>query len=307
MNIVKHRDPPKLGLEFELVGHQGPVLTAQFDSNGTRIASGGVDRNILLWHLPIANTVNEANYGVIKGHKGAVTCVQWNDDHLLSASSDATVGYWDAETGTRLRNWKHNDTVNQVTALGAGAASVSDDGRLLVWDSREKQSVASVASDFPLLTVATNSAQTTVWTAGVDGSVRAYDTRNFDKELWNCADLGDTITSLSVNFDGLMLLARLLNGTLRILNPRDTLPTGMSRLTSSIFNGSAPKSPWGCRACFSPTGLEVISGGNGGVVFDVTLARMMKQFHEEDIVIDVGVTEKNLVTATNKGLYVMPV
>ena len=305
MSIVRHRDAPKLGLEFELEGHQGAVLTAQFDPSGTRIASGGVDRSILLWHLPTTNI--DANYGVIKGHKGAVTCVQWNDDRLLSASSDATVGYWDAETGSRLRNWKHKDTVNQVVALGVGAASVSDDGLLLVWDSREKNAVASVTSEYPLLTVTTNSAQTTLWTAGVDGTVRAYDTRKFDQELWTCADLGDTITSLSANYDSLMLLVRLANGTLRVLNPRDTLPASMSRLTSSIFSGKAPKSLWGCRACFTPSGLEIVSGGNGGVIFDVTLARMMRQFHEEDIVIDVAVTASNIVTATNKGLFIMPV
>ena len=59
--------------DFSL-GHSGEVFVARFDPTGQHIASGSMDRNILLWHA----AGECSNYGVLAGHKSAVLDLHWS-------------------------------------------------------------------------------------------------------------------------------------------------------------------------------------------------------------------------------------
>ncbi|CAN3477833.1 hypothetical protein DICA0_E04258 [Diutina catenulata] len=287
--------------EVELAGHQGTVLSARFNPAADKVVSGGLDRAILLWDLAALADRDDINYGVITGHKGAVVSVEWaqDDTRLVSASADSTVGLWDAASGTRLRKWTHRDCVNQVVPVGSQVASVSDDGTCQLWDAREKQSVARVTTEWPLIALATRSDDTLIM-GGVGRSVVAYDVRNLSAELWACTTT-DTVTGLSVNRDASMAVAREVDGTARIVNVLPKVPVG--RLGRTVYRGTTPKSQWGCRAAFSPTSVDVVTAGEGATVFDLASSRVSRRLFDDRLVVDVTCSTDWVMGATDKGLF----
>ena len=79
----------------------------------------------------------------MSGHKGAVLDIHWSRDSkiLFSASADATIASWDAETGQRLRRHQgHDEIINSMDISKRGEemlVSGSDDGyigvSLVMW------------------------------------------------------------------------------------------------------------------------------------------------------------------------------
>lgn len=55
-----------------LNGHRSAVTALSFDMNGTRLASGSTDTDIVLWDV-----VSEEGMHRFKGHKDQVTCVSF--------------------------------------------------------------------------------------------------------------------------------------------------------------------------------------------------------------------------------------
>lgn len=292
-----------IGTEYKLDGHAGAVTLCRFDLSYERLATGGVDRLINLWQVPKPDEV-DVNYGVLRGHRGAVTSVVWKDDQLVSSSSDGTVGYWDLHHGTRLRKWTHGETVNDVTVTESSTVvSVGDNGDLKLWDLHQSQEVATVTGEYPLITV--TSFDNHVYTAGVEGIVRVYDVRSIDTPVWECTDISSlAITSLRAINN--MMVARQMDGIVHTINTREIVADGACRVYDTCYTGTTPTSQWGCRASFSPATTEVVSGGQGGTVFDTGLGRALRLFNENDIVIDVDVGSGLLASATNHGAFIQP-
>jgi WD40 repeat protein len=123
---------------MELSGHIGEVFATRFDPAGHLIASGSMDRSILLWR-----TYGDCdNYGKLTGHKQAILDLQWSRDSsvLFSASADMTLASWDLETGLRIRRHVgHQEVINCLDVSKRGEEiliSGSDDGYIgvsLVW------------------------------------------------------------------------------------------------------------------------------------------------------------------------------
>jgi Prp8 binding protein len=114
----------------EGAGHSGEVFAARFDPTGSFIASGSMDRSILLWRTAGACD----NYGILTGHKQAVLDLHWSRDSkvLFSASADMTLASWDVETGERIRRHPgHEEVINCMDVSKRGEemlVSGSDDG-----------------------------------------------------------------------------------------------------------------------------------------------------------------------------------
>jgi WD40 repeat protein len=79
-----------------LQGHEGPVLSVVFSTDGTRIATGSWDNTAKIWD---AATGKEQM--TLRGHAGAVWSVAFTPDgkRLATASADETADIWDAATG----------------------------------------------------------------------------------------------------------------------------------------------------------------------------------------------------------------
>ncbi len=117
----------------EFIGHRDSIFSAVFSPDEMLVATGGYDREILLWNVQTGEPVRE-----LTGHNGAITDLAFSPDGkvLVSASSDETAKVWHVESGNRL------DTLSQsegevlavdVTADGRHIVAGSADNRLRVW------------------------------------------------------------------------------------------------------------------------------------------------------------------------------
>lgn len=221
-------------------GHVGPVYAAQFSPNGRSIASGGHDKCILLWHLPTSANEPNPNYGILQGHKSAVTSLSWVLESLIfSSSADSTIAFWDAETGQRIRKGVgHEQVVNDSSALSNGIClSVGDDGTIRVWDDREKYEVTKIETRYPLLCCDLSNDGTTVYVSGIDPTIQGFDLRK-NEQTWGCTGIQDSVTSLSLSSDGAMLVAKAMDGLIRTLSAKSTVPPGIPRMGNHIYAGA---------------------------------------------------------------------
>ena len=76
------------------------------------MASGGGDRNILLWRTP-----DYENISVLKSHTNSITSLAWMyNDRLVSCSADKSVCTWDVECEKVIRKHKgHTAVVHDVS------------------------------------------------------------------------------------------------------------------------------------------------------------------------------------------------
>lgn len=84
---INNAQTPLLGTN----AHEAPVLSIDFNGDGTKIFSGGCDNKVICWDL-LANTPLLAGE-----HDAAVKYVHWLEERhcLISASWDHTIKYWD--------------------------------------------------------------------------------------------------------------------------------------------------------------------------------------------------------------------
>jgi len=117
-----------------LHGHTKVVKALAFSPDGRWLASGGNDRDIILWDV-----AKGAKIRVFEGHHGPVASLRFSPDgtRLLSSSFDRTVRLWNPATGGELiQLYKHRAPVRMATFSpdGQSIASAGDDNRVLLWD-----------------------------------------------------------------------------------------------------------------------------------------------------------------------------
>lgn len=111
--------------QLEFRGHTGAVYTVQFSKCGRYIASGSMDRKVLLWDV----TMQEKNQlAVLQQHTQLVIDLDWSSDskHLVSASYDRTVKKWDIEVETEVHSILLDGFLQTISyhALGKYVSSV---------------------------------------------------------------------------------------------------------------------------------------------------------------------------------------
>ena len=121
-----------------LTGHTEAVYSIAFDPTGCYLASGGMDRHIMLWDVKGGN-----NYNVLEGHKNAILEVKFSGTRIVSCSADKSVAVWDANKGCRIRKLTdHSAIVNCCAVAGKNSpnafCSGSDDATVVIWDQRTK-------------------------------------------------------------------------------------------------------------------------------------------------------------------------
>ncbi|EHA58226.1 hypothetical protein MCOR27_009824 [Pyricularia oryzae] len=211
---------------MELSGHSGEIFCAKFNSAGQYIASGSMDRSILLWR---ANGDCE-NYGILSGHRGAILDLQWSRDSdiIFSASADMHLASWDLTTGERIRRYVgHEEVINSLDISKRGEEilfSGSDDGTIGIWDPRKKHAADYIESDFPVTAVAISEAGNEIYSGGIDNDIKVWDVRK-KAVVYNMAGHRDTITTLKVSPDSQSLLSYAMDSTARTWDIRPFAPT----------------------------------------------------------------------------------
>ncbi len=78
-------------------GHGGIVTCLSFNSDGTRLASGSKDTDIILWDV-----LEEVGLFRLRGHKNQITNLKFlstnGSNHLVSSSADSLLKVWDLDT-----------------------------------------------------------------------------------------------------------------------------------------------------------------------------------------------------------------
>ncbi len=172
--------------------------------DGSRIATGGVDKTVRLWERATGNALR-----TLGGHTGAVTALAFDPSGrtLASAAADLTIRLWDTVGGQAIATMiGHTDRINrlQFSADGSALLSASDDGSLRLW-RREPYEGACVLRDHTnyVYAVAFTRDGSRILSGGWDGMVRVWDAA--DGRALGAAPCGrGLITALGVSPDGRM-------------------------------------------------------------------------------------------------------
>jgi WD40 repeat protein/serine/threonine protein kinase len=129
-----------------LHGHTAVVRSVACSPDGSRLASGGHDRDrsVRLWNARTGQPL-----GTLRGHEERVTSVAFSPDgsRLVSGSDDKTVRVWDARTGQAIHRLRGHTGYVRCVAFspdGTYVASGSQDGTVKIWDVRLGQEASTL-------------------------------------------------------------------------------------------------------------------------------------------------------------------
>jgi WD40 repeat protein/tRNA A-37 threonylcarbamoyl transferase component Bud32 len=124
-------------------GHSARIDSFTFSADGSRLATGSVDRTALLWDAATGTLL-----ATCKGHTSSVNSVVFSPDgaRLLTASADGTVRQWDARAGQEVERPYDRHGALLYSAVyspdGQFVASAGEDRTIRVWRARGRQDVA---------------------------------------------------------------------------------------------------------------------------------------------------------------------
>ncbi|PHH59505.1 hypothetical protein CDD81_3145 [Ophiocordyceps australis] len=250
---------------MELSGHSGEIFAARFDPTANLIASGSMDRSIMLW-----KTYGDCeNYGLLNGHKGAVLALQWSRDSdiLFSASADMHLASWDLTSGTRIRRYiGHEEVINAMDISRRGEellVSGGDDSTICIWDPRSKHAVDHIQTDFPITAVAISEAGNEIFSGSIDNDIKVWDLRK-KSVVYSMLGHSDTVTSLRVSPDSQSLLSYALDSTVRTWDVRPFAPTERHIRTFDGATAGVEKNLLG--ASWNSDGKRIAAGSGDGTV-----------------------------------------
>ena len=252
---------------LQLTGHAGEVFAAPFAPDGALLASGGHDKQVLLWR---AGGDCEC-VGSLTGAKNAVLALAWcGADRVVAASADKSARAFDVEAETQVKRMAEGGAiVNAVAASGVGApivVVVGDDGVGRVYDMRRRRSVACLggAPKLPLLAAALAQDGATAFLGGIDNTVRSWDLRRPDAPSLTLTGHADSITGLALHPAGTHILSNGADGALREWDVRPFAPADRC---ARVFVGARHGPDKALHRCaYSADGGRVAAGGADGAV-----------------------------------------
>jgi Prp8 binding protein len=259
-----------------LTGHHGEVFTMKFSPNGMAIASGSIDKTILLWRI---STTKCEKYMTLNGHKKAVIELHWtqNGDQLVSCSPDHTVRFWDTSTSQEISKKEHRTIVNSCSSLKVGpplVVSGDDDGNVKVWDFRAKTPALSMWDPYPVTSVAIADEGYTLYYGGIDNTIKTWDLRKRDITV-TLHGHSNTITGLKVSPNGAFLLSNSMDNTLRIWDIKSTKQNNRSIKVMTGHLHTCEKNLIKCDWCIDGSLVSAGGGNNTACVWKVASRRIV--------------------------------
>jgi WD40 repeat protein len=196
-------------------GHADAVYAAVLDASGTRLATAGYDRRILIHDVETQEVLQ-----VLSGHNGSVFDLSFDPTGqvLCSASADATVKIWNVTTGKRL------DTLSQpqaeqyciaVTPDGRRIVAAGSDNRIRVWSLVSLQSAqinpllsSTFGHEQAITSLALSPSGDRLATAAEDGTLRVW-TLQPCTQLATLSSQDSLVTSIAFLNDRQLLVTRL--------------------------------------------------------------------------------------------------
>ncbi|MEM9644181.1 MAG: c-type cytochrome domain-containing protein [Planctomycetota bacterium] len=114
-------------------GHRDAIYEVAISHDGTRVATGSYDRQVILWDAKSGQIRHQ-----LKGHNGAIFDVAFAPDDrvLATASADETVKIWDVKSGNRVATLGQPEGEVHCVEFTPDAdvlVAVSADNRLRAW------------------------------------------------------------------------------------------------------------------------------------------------------------------------------
>lgn len=129
----------------DLKAHYGCVNAIEFSNDGLFILSGGDDRRVLMWNVEKALSDIGEPCSMKGEHNSNIFCLAINNSNskLYSGGNDEQVVVHDIASGQTLDVYLHEEAVYGLSADPNNDnifASACDDGRVLIYDTREPAS-----------------------------------------------------------------------------------------------------------------------------------------------------------------------
>jgi WD40 repeat protein len=170
------RDRAWIAPIYRPMRHDGPVASASFSPDGTRIVTGSNDGTARVWDAQSGKALTEP-----MRHEGAVRSASFSADgtRIVTASKDGTARGWDAQSGKALTEpMRHKGLVVSASFSPDGTRIVtgSTDATARVWDARSGRALTEPMRQQGIVASASFSADSTrIVTASQDGTARVWD------------------------------------------------------------------------------------------------------------------------------------
>lgn len=156
-------------------GHNHQVLALAVSSDGKYVASGGRDKNILIWNAD----KNELHDG-FKGHKDSVTALSFRigSHDLYSGSDDRTLKIWNVDDGSFVDTlFGHKAEITAMDCLARERPVTSSlDKTAAVWKVLDEVHLEYIGPKSQLFSIALLNEDIFV-TGGQDGSIHLWSTQ----------------------------------------------------------------------------------------------------------------------------------